>query len=181
MAGGFSAFSADRWAEAFIASCGDDADAAFESLKVMVKAVQRLKQRIAGTDDACHVEEIVRAAMKKAGVDSTGAEIACRTLALLIRRGLFQRSQTLIEEIEKALDRKNGVLIAILETAAPLPAPFRRNLEQSIKETAKAREIRLTERIAPELLGGYKLRVGTRVIDASVGSFLQNMAKQFAL
>jgi F0F1-type ATP synthase delta subunit len=179
-----AAFSADRWAEAFIASCGDDADAAFESLKVMTKALDaviHLKRRIAGTDDACRVEKMVRAAMKKAAVDSTGVEIACRTLALLIRRGLFQRHQALIEEIGKALDRKNGVLNATLETVAPLSAPFRKNLEQSIKETAKAREIKLTEKITPELLGGYKLRVGTRVIDASVASFLQNMAKQLAL
>ncbi|MDR2447851.1 MAG: F0F1 ATP synthase subunit delta [Treponema sp.] len=179
-----AAFCADRWAEAFIASCGDDADAAFESLKVIAKAldaVERLKKRIAGTDDACRVEKMVRAAMEKAGVDSSGAEIACRTLVLLIRRGLFQRHQVLIEEIGKALANKNGILIAILETAAPLSASFRRNLEQSIKKTAKAREIKLTEKIAPELLGGYKLRVGTRVIDASVSSFLQNMAKQFTL
>ncbi|MDR0556392.1 MAG: F0F1 ATP synthase subunit delta [Treponema sp.] len=180
MAAGFGAFSAERWAEAFIASCGDDADAAFEGLKAMAQAFNALK-RIEGTDDACQAEKIARSAMKKAGVDSMGVEIACRTLALLIRRGLFQRSHTLIEEIGKALDRKNGVLIATLETAAPFPASFRKNLEQSIKETAKAREIRLTERIAPELLGGYKLRIGTRVIDASVSSFLQNMTKQFTL
>jgi F-type H+-transporting ATPase subunit delta len=175
-----AAFCADRWAEAFLASCGDDADAAFESFKVMTKAL-RLKERIAGTDDARWVEKIVRVAMKKAVVDSPGAEIACRTLVLLIRRGLFQSGRALIEEIGKALDRKNGVLIATLETVAPLPASFRKNLERSIKETAKVREIKLAEKIAPELLGGYKLRVGTRVIDASVASFLQSMAKQCTL
>ncbi|MDR0375262.1 MAG: F0F1 ATP synthase subunit delta [Treponema sp.] len=175
-----AAFCADRWAEAFIASCSDDVDAAFESLKVMAKVLQTLclKARITGTDDALRVEKMARAAMKKTAADSPGTEIACRTLVLLIRRGLFQRSQALIEEIGIALDRRNGVLAATLETAAPLPASFRKNLEQSIKETAKAHEIRLTEKIAPELLGGYKLRVGTRVIDASVASFLQNMAKQ---
>jgi F0F1-type ATP synthase delta subunit len=163
-----------------MASCGDDADAAFESLKAMAGAFNALT-RVAGTDDACQAEKIMRAAMKKTGADSKGVEIARRTLALLIRRGFFQRNHTLIEEIGKALDRKNGVLAATLETAAPLAAPFRRNLERSIKEAAKARDIRLTERIAPELLGGYKLRVGTRVIDASVSSFLQNMAKQCTL
>ncbi|MDR2783010.1 MAG: F0F1 ATP synthase subunit delta [Treponema sp.] len=184
MAVGLSVFRADRWAEAFIVSCGDDADAAFESLNVMMEAmnaVERSRERIAGTDDARCVEKIVRAAMKKAAADSPGTEIACRTLVLLIRRGLFQHRQALIEEIGKALDRKNGVLTATLETAAPLSASFRKDIEQRIKETVKARAIKLTERIAPELLGGYKLRIGMWVIDASVGSFLQNMAKQCTL
>jgi F-type H+-transporting ATPase subunit delta len=185
MKAGFGVFRADRWTEAFIASCSGNTDDAFESFKVMVKVlntrVEPLKGRIAGTDDAYRIEKMVRVAMKKAAVDSTGAEIACRTLVLLVRRGLFCYHQALVEEIGKALDRKNRVLSVTLETVAPLPVSFKKSLEQSIKEKTNAHEVRLTEKIAPEILGGYKLRIGMRIIDASVSSFLQNMAKKITL
>jgi F-type H+-transporting ATPase subunit delta len=174
-------FCAERWAEAFIASCSDDADNVFEILKVMAGGIEHIKGHIAGTADAYRVEEMVRTATEKVygGIGGfTGAEIALRTLSLLVRRGLFRYRQALIEEIGKALDRKNKVISVTLETVAPLPVSFRKHLEQSIKETANASEIRLTEKIAPEIVGGYKLRIGTQVIDASVGSFLQNMAKE---
>ncbi|MDR2793523.1 MAG: F0F1 ATP synthase subunit delta [Treponema sp.] len=175
-------FCAERWAEAFIASCsGDEADNVFEILKVMARGIERIKGHIAGTADAYRVEKMMRTAMKKAcgGIgDFAKAEIACRTLLLLVQRGLFGYRQALIEEIGKALDRKHKVLSVTLETVAPLPAAFRNRLEQSIREKIHAGEIRLTEKIVPEILGGYKLRIGTRVIDASVGSLLQNMAKE---
>ncbi|MDR2193014.1 MAG: F0F1 ATP synthase subunit delta [Treponema sp.] len=175
-------FYAERWAEAFIASCSDDDDAAFESLKAMIRGIGRMEGRhIAGTVDAKRVEIMVRTVMKKAVRSTsgiTGAEIACRTLSLLVRRGLFRYRHALIEAIGIALDRKKRILSVTLETAAPLSTALMKDLEQSIKEQTNAGEVRLTERIAPDILGGYKLRIGTRVIDASVRSLLQNMAKE---
>jgi F-type H+-transporting ATPase subunit delta len=41
-----------------------------------------------------------------------------------------------------------------------------------------AREIRLISQIVPELLDGYRLRIGTELIDSSLKGQIQNMAKE---
>jgi F0F1-type ATP synthase delta subunit len=169
---------ADRWAEAFISCCGRDANSGFSVLKIMLDAVSTIKGEVSGGEAAAQVEKILRAAMKRANIWGSGDEIACRTVALLVKKGQFKHREALVAEIETQLNRKNGIVTALVEAIAPLDDKFKQDLVKTLKQKASANEVRLTERIIPELLGGYRLRVGTVSIDASLRSLLRDMARE---
>lgn len=169
---------ADRWAEAFISCCGRDANSGFTVLKIMLDAVSTIKGEVSGMEAAVQVEKILRAAMKRANIWGSGDEIACRTIALLVRKGQLKHSAAIVAEIEKQLNHKNGIVTALVEATAPLDGKFTQDLVKVLKRKTDAKEVRLTERITPDLLGGYRLRVGTVSMDASLRSLLRNMARE---
>jgi F0F1-type ATP synthase delta subunit len=169
-------FLADRWAMAFIDLCETEAEEGLEILKLMARSLEPIEP-LTGTQASLQAEKLLRTALKKAGKTGQGAETALRILILLIRKGFFKYHTQLIEEIEKSLDQKNGVARVVIETFSPLDAAVKKNFEKSLKEKTRARELRLTEKPAPELLGGYRIRIGTKLIDASLRSLLRSMAR----
>jgi F0F1-type ATP synthase delta subunit len=189
----------DRWAEAFINSCGEDTAEGLSALKVMIPCIAAIsgnhvsggnhvsEGHVSGTQDSLQVEKILRSSLKMAAIGnivsanvgySSGVEIALRTVVLLVRKGLFKQSAALLLEIEKRVDKKNGIILAVVETVAPLDAEFRKTLETAIRQKTGAREVKLTERLVPDLLGGYKLRIAGTCLDASLRSLLQNLARE---
>jgi F-type H+-transporting ATPase subunit delta len=171
-------FPGDRWADAFVTVCADHAGQALAALKAFAPLISRLPGRVDGTGDALALERILRAALEAAGAgaDETGAEFAIRFVALLVRRGRFKQLDEAVHAVEQRVDAKNGVLLAELESASPLDGELQEELKAALIRSYGAREIRLVPRIVPELLGGYRLRVGADLVDASVRGQLQRMA-----
>jgi F-type H+-transporting ATPase subunit delta len=173
-------FQSDRWADAFVAVSAGHAGEGLAVLKAFAPALSSLPGRIAGTGDALAVERMLRAALKAAGVDETGAEYAVRFVTLLTRRGWLQRLDAAVSAVEQRMNTQNGVLVADLESAAPLDGDLREALTAALIRKYGAREIRLVPRVVPELLGGYRLRIGSDLVDASVRGQLQRMAGSLA-
>ena len=84
---------------------------------------------------------------------------------------------SVVQKIEGLLDKEHGVLRAFVEYA--LPAGMEKDFESKLKETIKKRtgasSVELTGKLNPDLIGGYKLRIGDKVIDASIKSQLEKM------
>jgi F-type H+-transporting ATPase subunit delta len=171
-------FSAERWAWAFINAGGfEDGNTGEESLAVlkgMVSALQGIPGRVSGTCSAAQAEGMIRFAL--GGIQNQGAELACRTVVLLIRKGVFTHSDALIGEIERILEEKKGVLKVILESAVPMEPDFQAALERRLQQKTRARKIRLITALTPELLGGYRLRIGSESLDCSLRFQLREMA-----
>ncbi|MDR3342897.1 MAG: F0F1 ATP synthase subunit delta [Treponema sp.] len=171
-------FSAERWAWAFInAGSFDDVNTGEDglvALKAMVSAFQGIPGRVSGTCSAAQAEGMIRSALE--GVQSRGAELACRTVVLLIRKGFFTHSDALIREIERILEDKKGILRVILESAVPMEPDFQATLERRLQQKTRSRKIRLITQLAPELLGGYRLRIGSESLDCSLRLQLQELA-----
>jgi len=69
---------------------------------------------------------------------------------------------------------------ALVESALPLGEADEARLVEALKRRTGAREVRLEKRAAPELGGGFRLRLGDEVIDASVRGMLRKMASGLA-
>jgi F-type H+-transporting ATPase subunit delta len=171
-------FPKDRWADAFVTVCADHAGQGLAVLKAIAPAVSRLPGRVEGTGDALALEGILRAALEAAGAgaDKTGAEIAVRFVALLVRRGRFKQLEEAVGAVEQRVDAENRVLAAELESAYPPEEDLLEELKAALIRKYRVREIRLVTRIVPELLGGYRLRAGADLVDSSVRGQLQRMA-----
>ena len=175
-------FQSDRWADAFVTVCAGHAGEGLAVLRACAPVLSRLPGRVEGADDALALERMLRASLETAGVgsDSQGTEYAIRFMVLLARRGRFRQLDAAVRAVEQRVDAQNGVLHVDLESAFPLDGDLREAFASALIRRYGAREIRLAERVVPELLGGYRLRSGSDLVDASVRGQLQRMARDLS-
>jgi F0F1-type ATP synthase delta subunit len=166
-------FSPERWALAFTNAAGEDAEGAFASLQVLVPPLQSIKGAVRGAAASKQIEGFIRRAVP---LESRQMEIALRFAVLLIRRNGFIHIGPVCRAIETALDRKNGVITAIVETAQPLDEAYQGVLRERIRAWTGAAGVKLRVCHAPELLGGYRVRAGSECWDASALGQVRKMA-----
>jgi F-type H+-transporting ATPase subunit delta len=95
-----------------------------------------------------------------------------------------------LDEAKKILDRKNRIVRLVVEYAAA-PGEDAANaksakfmdegrIKELIKKRSGAAGVEMVIRNNQELLGGYRLRIGDEVIDASVRSQLKKLGDSLA-
>ena len=167
-------FRVSRWADAFLAVSGKDADEAVVCLKALVPPLKSAHGILFGHDAAAKLE----AALREKASGNMAEEYAIRFICLLTAKKYLKYIDLLINSIEKKLDTQKGVLCVTLQTASPQDSNFEKELAQSIKERTGAASVKMETQINPELLGGYSLRIGDFYIDASLKGQLEKMTAQ---
>ena len=167
-------FRVSRWADAFLAVSGKDADEAFVCLKALVTPLKSAHGILFGHDAAAKLEKILRENTD----GNTACEYAIRFICLLTEKKYLKYIDLLINRIEKKLDEQKGILCVTVQTAAQQDSDFEKELARSIKEITGAASIKMETQIKPELLGGYALRIGDFYIDASLKGQLEKMTAQ---
>ncbi|MDR1412002.1 MAG: F0F1 ATP synthase subunit delta [Spirochaetaceae bacterium] len=189
-------FIPERWAEAFINASGAFVNAsgalagtaAVESaaeglavLKAVLPLLRGIPGEVSGRAAALRLEGMLRAAAAQAAAgESPGTEAAIRLLVLLVKKDKLRFSGSLIGAIEKITGRQRGVLECVLESANPPEEAVQKELKQALKTKTGAKDIRLLPRVRPELLGGFRLRLGDEILDASLRGQLGQMAADLA-
>ena len=166
-------FAALRWAEAFLAACGNKKEEGLAVLAACAAAASRSRLG-RGYLAARHLEE----ALRNAGGDAPGAGAlaACRTAALLVRKGMARQVPAVLREALKIHDGENNILNVRVDSAFPLDEAFMEALRAKLREQTAAREVRVTPRLMPELLAGCRLFMGSDCLDASLRGQLHKMA-----
>lgn len=72
-----------------------------------------------------------------------------------------------------------GIHTLFLTTAAPISDATRVALVDQVKKSGGFKQVELHENVDPALIGGFVLRVGDQLVDASILYDLRNIAKQF--
>lgn len=67
---------------------------------------------------------------------------------------------------------------AVVTSVVPLTATQVKQLTQALEQRYPASTIELTQLLDPTLLGGLKVKVAGKLVDASAASMLQQLAKQ---
>ena len=176
-------FVPEHWVAAFInslAAQGGEAEDGLRALEALTPWVKSLPGAVFGSSAAEKLETLVRAAIGRtatsAGVSGTSPslEVALRFLVLLVKKNELSHVDVIIDEIRKYLDRKNGIVKATIEYALP-PEGDELRITEAIKKWTGAARVDVTAQVRAELIGGYRLRIGDEVIDASVRSRLREM------
>jgi len=169
-------FHSDRWAGAFISVSGENAAAALVCLKAMVPPLKSVRGVIFGRDAAALVEKLLR---ESAGATGTGgdpaAECAIRFVTLLVEKKCFKYVDSVLQRIEQRMDEQMGILDVIVESASVMDSAFEEEMRRSIIQRTGAAGIKMKARLVPELLGGYRLRIGGFCVDASLKGQLEQM------
>ena len=102
---------------------------------------------------------------------------AINLVKLLDVRGRLTLLPAIAVQYVRLLDRSRGVVAATVTSAAPLDADEMAAVQSRI-ETMTGRTVRLAPMVDPALMGGLTLRVGDRLIDASVRGRLERLRDQ---
>jgi F-type H+-transporting ATPase subunit delta len=185
-------FFPQRWALAFIRSAPDTGAAAegLEFIRALSPVIRSARGYMAGTAAAAQLETMVRAAFAAGTGSSPSAEARprmsraeepalCLTL-LLVRKRLFKHIDQVIRSIERELDALQGVLRVRLESARTVEGEFPEELTQVLMKKTGAAKVRLETVVTPELLAGYRLRIGSQIIETSLRLHLRQLGTELA-
>jgi F-type H+-transporting ATPase subunit delta len=180
-------FHVNRWAAAFAGVAGDKTGDGLDCLKALVPAVKAVPGEVFGFSASRRLEKMLRESAAAAGFaagDTTGgdaaAEYAIRFITLLVEKNLLGHIEPVLRRIEKIVDTKNGILEVAAESAFPLDGAFEEEFRRQILRRTGAAGIKVNRRVVPELLGGYRLRIGGFYIDASLKGRAEKMTAELA-
>jgi len=176
-------FSCKSWADAFINSLetgGGEIEDGLDTLKAFASWAASVPGAPSGRHAAEKLEPLIRKAIPAAGQLSFAQETALRFFLLLVKKNKIRHIDSVIGEINNVLSKKRGEIKVRIEYAFPPSKEFKLQefeslIGEAIKKRTGASRVEITGQVKPELIGGYRLRLGDELIDASVRSQLQKM------
>jgi|SRR5690606_12713284 len=83
-------------------------------------------------------------------------------------------------EFHNAYNDYKGIGKAYLTTATPIDEKLRTEFREMVKSLIRKSEIEMIEKVDPELIGGFVLKVGDRQVDTSIKSKLNALQVEFS-
>jgi F-type H+-transporting ATPase subunit delta len=117
-----------------------------------------------------------RAVFEKILAGRTSPE-ALNLALLLAKRGRSEILPAVATEFKRLVDRERGVVAATISSAVPLAPAELEAIRARIREMIGA-DVELESREEPELIGGVSVRIGDRLIDASVRGRLERLRER---
>ena len=173
-------FHGFRWANAFVDMLGKDAEEGYACLKALVPPVKAIPGELSGYHTSRRLEKLLQDGAVEAGFSGPSTTHTIRFVALLVEKNRFKYIDVILPEIERRLDSQHGALAVIVESPAALDSDFEQALKRRLAERYGATSINLKTRLVPELLGGYRLRIGGVYIDASLRGQAERMKADLA-
>ena len=171
-------FHSGRWAAALINSIekeGGEPEDGIEFLKVLAAWVKHLPGEVFGSYAAERAETLIRGVMIKTGTAEAARETAIRFFALMVKKNGIRHLDRVLGEAKKLLNKKHGVVSVTIESAFPADENTEARIREEIKKQTGAGRVDLARQINPDLIGGYRLRIGDEIIDSSVRSQLREL------
>ena len=169
--------SAIRYAQAVfqIAIAKDALDQWMDDLSLMARALE--SPEFAEFLDAPQVPLGEKVEVIKNTVGGSVDPLAVNLISLLASRSNARIVPGVTEQYQRLLDGHRGIEHAEVVTAVPMDDARRQRVSELLQDIV-GKEVRMTSRVEPEILGGMIARVGDRVIDGSTRTKLQAMRRE---
>lgn len=149
----------------------DKVDAALDSFLGLLDGSEDLQRLIANPVFTAEEQvSAITALLKKAKIDG----LAANFLSLVASKRRLFLVRPMIAAFKALLADKNGVVAAEVTVAAPLSAPNREAVLAAL-EGQVGGKIALTEKVDPSIIGGLVVKMGSKMIDASLKTKLNAM------
>lgn len=157
----------------------EDAVAVREELRAFrdaMEAVPRIAKMAA--NPAVPMDE-KRRIVRRIGERLSLGDLAFRFVELLLSNYRLQHLPEVLESLEAEVDRLLGVTTAQVTTAHPLDDDETERLGKALAGKLD-RKVELELEVDPELLAGFRARVGSTLYDASLKGQLDRLAERLA-
>ena len=98
---------------------------------------------------------------------------------LLITKGRESNLPEISQAFIAAYKEKKNIQTISLTTATPISDAVRNAIIGQIKQSAGFQNVELEEKVDADIIGGFVLQAGDKLIDASISYDLKTIAKQF--
>jgi F-type H+-transporting ATPase subunit delta len=98
---------------------------------------------------------------------------------LLVRKGRESYLPEIITAFVNQYKEYKHIYSVKLTTAAPLSEELKAAIIKQIQSVSEMQNIELETAVKPELIGGFLLQAGDKLVDASISYDLKEIAKQF--
>ncbi|HVA87354.1 MAG TPA: F0F1 ATP synthase subunit delta [Candidatus Saccharimonadales bacterium] len=134
------------------------------------KSVARVvsSQMVAVAEREALVEQLLASRISKG---------ALNLVKLLLRRGTLDSLGRISSEYQRLLNLRRGVVSAVVTSALPLDANEDAALRERVGRMTGS-TVEIETRVDPALIGGLTVRIGDRLIDASVRGRLERLREQ---
>jgi len=166
---------ADEYARALLESA--EAEGLADTVAADLSALAEAVRRVPGVD-AYWLSPLIPADVRAGRIGEALAPLVSALtldfLRVLVRNGRGAMLGRIGERYERLRDLRAGKVEVIVTTAVPLDEPMRRQVASVLAEALDA-EPRMELEVDPDVLGGMTVRIGDRVIDASVAGALDRL------
>ncbi len=104
------------------------------------------------------------------------SQLALNLVYLLVTRRRLRLIDQIVSEYQRLADAYQGLEHAEITTAIPLDEEDKKRLSKRLAELTGTR-IMLTTKVDPDVIGGFVVRIGDRLIDGSTKSKLDSLRK----
>ena len=97
-------------------------------------------------------------------------------MLLIISKGHFPLAEEIIRRCHDLMDKAAGIVKAEIRTPYTLPENIIMRIRKLISE--KTEKVQVMQTIVPELIGGFELKCGDVLLDASIKGQLKRLEKE---
>ena len=97
-------------------------------------------------------------------------------LRILVDRRRISLLSSVIELYTDLVNKSQLILLAEVSTVVALTDQQKQDMEDKIMQLTGSKEIQLIEQVDPELIGGFIVKIGSKVIDMSIYGQLIHMS-----
>lgn len=119
-------------------------------------------------------EKIVNAVIK-----TTVGELTSAFIRLLIKKGRENVLPEIITSFITQYKTHKEIYTVHLTTARPVSDELKNSIVEHLRKTTPMKNIELETAVKEELIGGFVLQAGDKLVDASVAYDLKTIARQF--
>jgi F-type H+-transporting ATPase subunit delta len=126
---------------------------------------------------------VISADTKKKVIDAVTAgklsTITTSFIALLVKKGRESNLPEVATEFISQYKVQKKIHTVKLTTAQPASEAVKKAIIEQVKQSGGFENIELEEKVDKDIIGGFVLQVGDKLIDASVSYDLKSIARQF--
>ena len=122
---------------------------------------------------------ITKAAKKNVVKDILGEQIDGRTLKfllLLVERGRIENLDSIAQKFLELSFKQESIEIAKITSSIQLSADQQKEIAEKLKIITGAKQIKLALKIDPQLIGGFTIEIGSKMIDTSIRGQLKQIS-----
>jgi len=168
---------AEPYAEALI-----DLAISTDALKETTNDINIVSQFLANSSDLKKFlgnPLITRNAKKTVVKDILGEQISGSTLKfllLLVDRGRIEVLENIAQKFLELSYKQESIEIAKITSSIQLSAQQQKEIAEKLKAITGAKQIKLALKVDPQLIGGFTIEIGSKMIDTSIRGQLKQIS-----
>jgi F-type H+-transporting ATPase subunit delta len=122
---------------------------------------------------------ITRTAKKTVVKDILGEQIGSSTLKfllLLVDRNRIQVLESIAQKFLELSYKQESIEIAKITSSIQLSAQQQKEIAEKLKAITGAKQIKLALKVDPQLIGGFTIEIGSKMIDTSIRGQLKQIS-----